>query len=155
MSVAVTDGRPPLRLVRMINPINRAVLLSPLGHLIAGLAVLHFEGRRTHRKYRVVTGWYQLDGDGVVFTPARWRSSFAGGAEASVRHRGRSSRLVGVLETDPSIVATALQRTIDAGTSPRGLGLRIAPGHTLSAADVEQQDRAMIRFREDGAARRP
>ena len=146
MVTETRDRRPPEALVRALKPLMRVFLGSRLGRLVGGLAVLEFGGRRTHRRYHVVTGWYRLEGDDVVFTPALWRSNFTGGAAASVRHRGTLRMLHGVLDTDPASVAEAFNRVISAGTSPRALGLRVPPGHRLTSDDVERTKRAVIRF---------
>jgi hypothetical protein len=146
MAAEVRERRPPDLVVRALNPVLRVVLGSRFGRLVKALALLEFTGRRTHRRLQVVTGWYQLDGDNVVFSPAPWRVNFAGGATARVRHHGTLQSLHGVLVTDARAVADALNRLISAGTSPRTLGLWIPPGHRITAEDVARTRRAMIRF---------
>jgi len=146
MAAEVRERRPPDAVVRALNPVLRVVLGSRFGRLVEPLAVLEFTGRRTHRRFQVVTGWYQLDGDNVVFSPARWRANFAGGAAARVRHRGTLHTLHGVLVTDALAVGDALNRLISAGTAPRTLGLWVPPGHRITAEDVAHTRRAMIRF---------
>jgi hypothetical protein len=146
MATGVRERRPPDAVVRALNPVLRVVLGSRLGRLVKPLAVLEFTGRRTQRRYRVVTGWYQLNGDNVVFSPALWRSNFADGATAQVRHRGTLQTLRGVLVTDAIVVAEALNVLISTGTSPRTLGLWVPPGHRITAEDVTHTRRAMIRF---------
>src|SRR4051812_50117701 len=100
MATEIRDARPPTALVRAGNPLVRTVLRSPLGQWIDALAVLEFTGRRTGRRYRVVTGWHVLDGDGVVFTPAVWRGKFASGAGAKGRPRRADPEMGGVFETE-------------------------------------------------------
>ena len=151
----MTDQRPPDRVVRGLNPVVRALLRSPAGRLIGGLGLLEFDGRRTHRRYRVVVGCHRLDGETVVFTPAPWRSNFTSGATATVLHRGQRQTLTGTLDTDPARVANALGRLIDSGTSPRALGLNVPAGHSITATDVETIDRAMIRFSDENPNRVP
>jgi hypothetical protein len=146
MAAKVRERRPPDVVVRALNPLLRVVLGSRFGRLVKPLAVLEFTGRRTQRRYRVVTGWYQLDGDNVVFSPARWRLNFAGSTTAQVRHRGTLQSLRGVLVTDAVAVGDALNRLISAGTSPRTLGLWVPPGHRITSEDVVHTRRAMIRF---------
>ena len=143
----VEDARPPAMVVSMLSPVLRRVLRSPLGKRIGKLATIDVIGRRTGRTYRVVTGWYELDGRKLVFTPARWRANFADGAPAVVCHQGRVERHVGKLERDHGAVAESLNRVIRAGTSPRTLGLRSPKGHTITADDVRRLDRSQIEFR--------
>jgi len=146
MATEIRDARPPTALVRAGNPLVRTVLRSPLGQWIDALAVLEFTGRRTGRRYRVVTGWHVLDGDGVVFTPAVWRANFASGADAKVRHRGTDRTMRGVLETESTTVADALNHVIGDGSSGRALGLSVPPGQRISADDVVRLGRAFIRL---------
>jgi hypothetical protein len=147
MTAVVQDARPPTALLRVLNPIMRTILRSPASRAMSSLALLRFEGRRTHRPITVTVGYHAANGDHIVFTPASWRASFAGGHNATVRHRGRRQPVVGTLDTDPSSVAEALTLVIGAGTSPRAIGLRVPKGHTITAADVAALDRAMITFR--------
>jgi hypothetical protein len=145
-AAAVQDAHPPAAVIRVVNPIMRTLLRTPVARLLADVALIEFTGRRSGRRYRVPVGWHGLDGTTTVFTPARWRANFAGGVAADVRHRGRSRQMTGTLVTDPTAVAHALQRVLDAGTPPRRIGLSIAPGHTLTEDDVTSTHRAMIRF---------
>ena len=145
-TTGVRDARPPAALVRVLNPLTRGLLCTPLGRVASKLAVIEFSGRRSPRTYRVPVGWHQYDGSPVVFTPARWRMNFAGGAPATVHHRGRSFAMRGLLVEDPEAVAAALASVLTSGTSPGLLGLDLPPGHAVTASDVTSVDRAMIRF---------
>ena len=142
----VADRRPPPRVARVFDPVMRTLVRSPVGRFIGPFAVLEFEGRRSRRHYRVVVAWHELDGQLLVFSPARWRANFAGGAPATVRHRGRRRSLTGTLDRDPATVATAIGRLLAAGTAERTFALEVPDGHVLTAADVARVDRAMIRF---------
>jgi hypothetical protein len=143
----VGDQRPPAAVLKVLNPVLRGLIDSPLGRALPGsLVVLEFSGRRSGRRYRIVVGWHDLDGDRAVFTPARWRLNFRGGAPVSVRHKGRTLQGTGTLEEDPEAVAEAFRRVIDAGESPRMLGLRVPAGHRIGAADVRATGRALVRL---------
>jgi hypothetical protein len=142
----VADARPPDAVLRILNPLLRALLGSPAGRVLPGsLAILELTGRRTGRAYRVVVGWHELDDGPVVFTPARWRLNLRGGAPVAVVRNGRRRRGTATLVEDPEQVAAGLQRTLDAGAAPRELGLKVAPGHRIDAGDVRANGRAMIR----------
>lgn len=142
----VRDARPPLVVIRMLNPIMRLVLATRAGRFLGALALIEFDGRRTGRPYRVPVGWHQEGGRETVFTPAPWRINFAGGAPVKVHHLGRSRAMLGTLDDDPSSVARSLQALFDAGCSPRNVGLRIAEGHQITADDVASVARAAVRF---------
>jgi len=146
MTGEVVDHRPPDAVVGVLNPVMRLALRSPLGRLIGGLAELEFEGRRSGRRHRVVVGWHEIDGRPVVVSPAGWRINFAGGRAVRVWHRGRATSWDGSLDTDPASVATAINALVGTGTSPGAMGVRIAAGHEVSAADVVAVDRAVIRL---------
>lgn len=146
MTATVRDARPPIAVVRVLNPMNRLLLRTPLGRLARPLALLEFTGRRSGRGYCVPVGWHDADGAPVVVTPAPWRPNFIGGAPATVHHRGRTQPMTGTLVTDPAEVADVLMSVLAGGASPRSMGLGIPVGHTVSAADVVAVDRAVIRF---------
>ena len=147
MTTEVRDARPPAAVIRVLNPIMRTVLPTPLGRLVKPFALLEFSGRRSGRRYRVPAGWHQTGGGPVVITPAAWRVNFADGTRASVRYRGHRLQMTGTLVTDPATVAETLQSMFDSGASPRNLGINMAEEHRITASDVASLDRAMIRFR--------
>jgi hypothetical protein len=144
----VTDARPPLVLVRVLSPVLRAVLATPLGRLLPGIAVLRFSGRRSGRPYRVVVGWYDRAARPTVVTPASWRANFAppDGLVARVRQGGRTRAMRGTLRVDPAAVADRLNAILDGGTPPSRLGLRMAQGHRVTPDDVVAIQRAVITF---------
>ncbi len=65
------DARPPLILVRVMNPIMRVVLRTVLGRLVRPFALLEFTGRRSGRRFLVPVGWHEIDSGHFAFTPAR------------------------------------------------------------------------------------
>jgi hypothetical protein len=147
MPEPVADQHPPDAFVRVLNPLLSVLLRSPLARVVhAPLVVLRFSGRRSGREYRVVVGWHEVDGGHVVFSPARWAVNFRGGAPVSVAHGGRTLSGTGTLVEDPAIVASGLQDAIDAGSSPRLLGLTVERGHRVTPADVRAVGRRMIRL---------
>jgi hypothetical protein len=142
----VRDARPPALLVRIMNPVMRFVLRTPVGALVRPFALLEFRGRRTGRRYRVPVGWHATDCGRVVFTPAPWRVNFRGGIPVTVTYRGRRDELTGTLDDDPAIVAEALQSVVEHRGSLRPVGIDLPAGHRITAADVRAVDRALIRF---------
>ncbi|MEY2444334.1 MAG: hypothetical protein QOE00_914, partial [Ilumatobacteraceae bacterium] len=142
----VSHAPPPPAVSRVLDPLMRLVLRTPISRAIRTLAVVEFSGRRTGRRRRVVVGWHLVDGTPIVLTPAGWRINFADGRAATVRSRGKKADYVGTLETDPHTVAGVINTLLVAGASPRALGLRMPPGHTITADDVVDTHRALIRF---------
>jgi hypothetical protein len=151
MTAVVRDARPPTAMVRVLNPIMRVLLRTPLGRMIGPLALIEFAGRHSGQRYRVPLGWHEADGVAVVFTPAPWRTNFSPGALATVHHRGRAQQMIGTLITDPDEVAHALRSVLTNGTSPHLVGLNIPAGHSVTAADAAAVGRAMIQFRPQAA----
>jgi hypothetical protein len=147
MTAVVRDARPPMALIRALNPIMRLVLPTPLGRLVRPFALLEFTGRRTGGRYRVPVGWHESSSGPVVLTPAAWRANFRGGARVTTHHRGRRREMIGTLVTDPEAVGAELQWMFANGTSPGILGLDVPPGHVLTASDVVAVDRALIYLR--------
>ena len=152
MSAVARDARPPLALVRMLNPIMRATLRTRLGRVVKPFALLEFSGRRTGQRYLVSVGWYFDGTTPVVFTPAPWRANFASGANVTVHHRGRAQQMTGMLVTDRDQVAAALQSVFDGGIAPRRVGIDIPADHRMNESDVAALGRALIRFHRADAA---
>ena len=142
----VRDARPPLVLIRMMNPILRVLLATRAGRFIRPLALIEFAGRRSGRPYRVPVGWHRAGAEQLVFTPAPWRINFAGGAAVTVHHLGRRQAMHATLDADPSSVARSLRAFFASGGSPRQIGLRITNGHELTPAGVASVEPAAIRF---------
>lgn len=144
--VGVRDARPPAIVVRLTNTIMRRLLRTPVGRLIKPLALLEFVGRRSGARHRVVVGWHRDGTELIVVTPAAWRANFENGHPATVYWSGRRTLVVGVLDTEPSRVATVLSALLEAGGSARAFALHIPDGHTLDATDITRTNRAVIRF---------
>jgi hypothetical protein len=53
------------------------------------IALLHFTGRRSGRRFVVPAGIHELGGRLVVATGSGWRHNFAGGADGELTWRGR------------------------------------------------------------------
>ena len=67
---------PPRAVVRVVNPVVRRLLTSPLGsRLPATLHLLEFTGRRSGRRFSVPVGVHEVAGGPVAFTEAAWRSA--------------------------------------------------------------------------------
>jgi hypothetical protein len=134
-------------MVVILNPLLRPLLSSPLGRLVKPFALLEFRGRRTGRQYRVPVGVHDVDGTLVVSTEAGWRRNFAGGAECTLRHRGRARSMHGTLVTDPEVVARRLAAILASGTRPGTLGLKVTKGHVFTADDVLAVRRELVELR--------
>jgi hypothetical protein len=95
--------RPPLRLLRLGNPVVRGILRSPAHGLLSGrLIVLEYQGHRTGRTFAIPLRYAQApDGRLVALAvePGRkqWWRSFAEPRPAVALHRGQRHDVVGTL----------------------------------------------------------
>src|SRR5688500_17220547 len=83
---------PPKALFRMINPLIKAILRSPMHGLVSkSLLVLTFQGRQTGKVYSMPVGYHRIGDELVVFTNTHrpWYHNFEDGANAMLRLRGR------------------------------------------------------------------
>jgi hypothetical protein len=100
--------RPPLRLLRLANPVVRAILRSPAHGLLSGsLAVLEYEGHKSGRTFAIPLR-YAETGDGsrlvtVAVDPPRklWWRAFTEPRTAVVLVRRRRRDVAGTLLDGP------------------------------------------------------
>jgi hypothetical protein len=126
MGQKVRDNKPPLWVVnRLVSPLIRRLLPTPLGRLLPGVALLRFRGRRSGTEYSVATGIFDYRGAQLSFTDGTWLANFHGGAPVDVVRRGRLTRAYGEAVSDPAYVGPAIRSVLDSGTSAMWLGLKI------------------------------
>jgi hypothetical protein len=100
-SYAIDVGHPPQALLRIVNPMLRSLLRTPLaGSARKQLMVLSFTGRKTGRQYSVPLSAHVIDNDLYALTPAPWKQNFRGGATAEVLHDGKTTVMRGELIRD-------------------------------------------------------
>ena len=113
--------------------LNRAVgllLRSPLARVLPlPLVLLRMTGRRSGRLIATPVGVHDLDVGTVAFTRASWRANLRGGAPVEVVRRGRTLRGTATVDEDPERAADLMASVLDAGRSPRQLGLDVDRGH--------------------------
>ncbi len=113
----VEGAEPPERLAKVVNPVVKALLCSPLHQLVSEhLMLLTFSGRKTGSTYTVVVGRHAVNGALVVpvgTTGRRWRLNFRGGAPVVVTIEGRRRRGRGELVEDPEEVACVHELLLD------------------------------------------
>jgi hypothetical protein len=111
---AVERSHPPDAVVRVVNPILRGLLSSPVHGLVSSqLMLLHFTGRKSGERYTVPVGHHHLDGRLAVLTNSNWRVNFRDGAHAEVTYQGRRQSVRATLEEDPETVAKVYEGIID------------------------------------------
>lgn len=144
---SITMGPPPAPVLRVMNPLVRLVVLSPLGSRVGSLAVIGFRGRRSGRRIRIPVAFHLLDGVPYVFTDRPWRASFTGGTPVDVVHRGRRSSARATLLTIPDHdVGAMIRQALDHGEPPRALGMRVPAGHEPTIDELAALGQSAIRF---------
>jgi hypothetical protein len=122
-----------------MNVVMRPLLASPLGRRIGGVMLLEFQGRRSGRTIKVPVNLHLVDGVTMAFTDAPWRHNFAGGAPATVTHRGRRHPAHGTLVTmTPQEMGEAVRKSLDNGGSAARMGIKTAPDHEPTALELAQ-----------------
>ena len=144
MTVAVKP--PPAALIRVLNPLMRAVLPMRLGGRMHPLVLLEITGHRTGRQHRIPVGLHEVGGEHVIFTDRPWRENVRGGADVVVAAGGQRRPAVAELVDDPVLVGEALRVAVGQ-VGARRLGLQVADGDTPTAADYAATGKSMIRIR--------
>jgi hypothetical protein len=138
-------GKPPPRqLMKIVNPLMRLIIDSPLGRRMDGMAVLRFKGRRTGKAYTIPVGVHEVDGVFAVFTDRAWRLNCSDGATVSVSRGGRTELARAQLISNPSRVGPALATALRRAGNPRRLGLTIDKGHQPTESELAAVGRSMI-----------
>jgi hypothetical protein len=114
-SHAIDVGHPPSALLRIVNPMLRSLLRTPLaGSARKQLMVLSFTGRKTGRSYSLPVSAHMIDNNLYALTGAPWKQNFRGGATAEVVYDGKSTTMRGELLRDRAIVSDLYLRCAQA-----------------------------------------
>jgi len=110
-SRAITVSHPPGAVLRVVNPILRFLLRTPImGVARKRLMVVSFNGRKTGRQYAIPLSAHRIDNNLYALTGAPWKHNFRDGAAAQVSHDGKTTTMYGDLIQDPSVVADLYRR---------------------------------------------
>jgi hypothetical protein len=125
---AITISHPPAALLRVINPILRSLLRTPImGPARHQMMVLSFTGRKSGRHYSIPVSAHRIDNGLYALTAAPWKRNFKGGAPADVLLDGKSTTMRGELIEDRSVVPDLYLRcaqSYGAKTAQRTMGLK-------------------------------
>jgi hypothetical protein len=126
---AVESSHPPAAVLRVVNPVMRMLLHTPLGgRLRKEFMVLRFTGRTSGRGYQVPVTAHRSGGELYALTAAPWRLNFRGGRDVDVVLDGKTTAMRGDLTDDPKTAAeTYARRITELGPkrAQRDLGLKI------------------------------
>jgi hypothetical protein len=127
--MVLQPSHPPDALLRVINPVMRWLLRSPLGGPARKqIMVLGFKGRKTGRSYEIPVTAHRIGDDLYALTGATWRLNFRGGADAAVYLDGRTTEMRGELVDNPEEAAPVYARRIaEVGVqrAPRAMGVKV------------------------------
>ncbi|OMC46184.1 hypothetical protein A5745_11785 [Mycobacterium sp. IS-2888] len=114
-SPAIDVGHPPSALLRIVNPMLRSLLRTPLaGSARKQLMVLSFTGRKTGKPYSLPVSAHMIDNDLYALTGAPWKQNFRGGATAEVVYDGKTTSMRGELIRDRAVVSDLYLRCAQA-----------------------------------------
>lgn len=105
-SYAITLSFPPRAVQKVVNPILRFLLATPvMGAAREQLMVVSFNGRKTGRRYSLPLSAYRIDNDLYALSDATWTRNFREVASAQVLYDGKTTAMRGELIQDRSAVA--------------------------------------------------
>jgi hypothetical protein len=129
---AVERVHPPDAIIRLVNPVMRRLLASPLHRAGSGqLMLLRYTGRRSGRRFALPVARQDHEGRIAVFTNSAWRHNFRGGHAAELVNRRQPVAVRGTLVDDVDEVVDAYERRIEAlgwEAAQRRLGIRVNVG---------------------------
>lgn len=134
----VRDSPPPKYVLRIVNPLMKAVLRSPLHRLLSkNLMLLTVTGRKTGRTYTLPVGRHESpDGTFLLSAGGNWRHNLRGGADVRVTLDGRERAGHATLEEDPERAAEAF-KTMLYHAGPRALAVKVSVDHSPTAAEIQ------------------
>jgi hypothetical protein len=99
----------PLWIFKVMNPIMKGLLRSPLHRLLDGtLVLLTYTGRKTGKQYTIPIGYFAWgEGELLSFSSARWWTNLRGGAPVTLLLKGRRVQAVPtVIEEHEAVIDT-------------------------------------------------
>lgn len=141
-SLAITESHPPQAALKILNPIMRLLLRTPLpGPLRKQLMVVSFTGRKTGRQYSIPLSAHWIDNGLYALTNAPWKRNFRGGTTAQVLHDGTTTTMRGEVIEDRAAVADLYHRSAEsygAKEAQRAMGLKFRDQQVPTLEDFTQ-----------------
>ena len=145
-SAAVEAAHPPEMLLRIMNPVLKVALKTPLGALMGDFMLVAFTGRKSGKRYATPVSAHALDGVLHVVLETQWKYNFRDGADAQVSHRGKTRTMHGELITEPATVAgiaDRIARSYSPKKAQRQMGLTFRGGTYPTLAEWEESVRGV------------
>lgn len=140
-SAAIDVAHPPEILLRVVNPVLRRALRTPLGGRIAEFMLVDFTGRKSGRRFSVPVSAHHLDGVLYVVLEAQWKYNFRDGADAQVHHLGTKTAMHGRLITDRPAVVDIVHRLCESygpKKAQRTMGMKFRDNRVPTVAEWEE-----------------
>lgn len=142
-TVRARTGRRPLmaRLMRIVNPMMRTLLRSPLhGVLSRRMLVITFRGRRSGRTYSTPIAYFPVGSDLFVAGGAPWWRNITDGSTVGLRLRGRHVQARVERMTDAGAIAQALAMILPKNPI-LGRFMQLQPGDEVDPANIARAQR--------------
>ena len=143
-------------LLRLINPLLKALLRSPFHSRVSGqLMLLTFTGRKTGKKFSTPVGYLRKGNQVLVFTHSAWWKNFIGSAPVSLRIQGRELQGIAQPVSDPQAVHSMVLDLIAANGEERSrqMGFWVQPGATTAEVAQAVQGTFFVPIELTGEAR--
>jgi hypothetical protein len=141
-SAAVIPSHPPEPVMKVMNPLLRYGLRTPLaGGARKQFMVLNFTGRKSGRQFSIPVSAHVIDGQLYALAGATWKVNFRGGGPAEVLYDGKSRAMRGELIEDGAVVADLFHRCATgygASRAQRMMGLKFRDAGMPSLEDFRQ-----------------
>ena len=126
-AAAVIPSHPPEPIMKLMNPLLRYGLRTPLGGgPLKDFMVLNFKGRKSGRPFSIPVSAHIIDGALYALAGSTWKVNFRGGGPAQVVHGGKTTAMRGELIEDGAVVAELFHRCASgygASKAQRNMGL--------------------------------
>lgn len=140
-SNSTEEKGPPQAMFKLVNPIVKGVLASPLhGLLDKSLMLITFTGRKSGKSYTIPVGYHpQPDGTLRVFSSHTWWKNLRGGKPVSLRLRGQKVAAYAEPITDKSVILPEVEAFIAAHGPENGrrIGVHIDKQNPTAAELAE------------------
>jgi len=127
--------------MKLMNPLLRYGLRTPLGGPLKDFMVLNFTGRKSGRKFSIPVSAHVIDGQLYALAGSTWKVNFRGGGQAQVVHGGKTSAMRGELIEDGATVAELFHRCATgygASKAQRNMGLKFSGTGVPTLEDFRQ-----------------
>lgn len=137
---AAKANKPPIAMMKIVNPIMKALLRSPLGNKMGDMImVITFKGRKSGKVFTTPVSYLPAeDGSLMSFTDSHWGKNFDGGAPVTVLVKRQKYRATSTSTYDPQAVAAGIKYFFDKKgvKNARRIGVNFSGDHYPSQEEL-------------------